>query len=214
MSKAKKIIKRIDKEIEDEKSRKMQEEFSLKKRHSNRDDLYYKACEILSKKFHYMHKDFNDFGAEMREICKGVDVHNNSKEEYFLTPSEYGFLCAGSVIYEARIHDKERCIWNIGIVVPNLDEEGNYKDKLSLQQVSKLIKPEHFLITFDIIDISRRNRGKFDKDETHEEFKIPMDRYDLFFEKYVAKITRHVKQNLEYIDIKPISKKKKWFSIF
>ena len=61
MSKAKEIIKKIDKEIEDEKSRKMQEEFSLKKRDSNRDDLYYKACEILSKKFHYMHKDFNDF---------------------------------------------------------------------------------------------------------------------------------------------------------
>ena len=213
MTRAKDLIQKIEKDIEKAKSREI--EIEIEKEHkqkifeSNKYEFHLRASEILSQKFKYIIKDLKDFELEMQKICKDVNVIYKDETSFLNNESVYsGYLDIGRVVYS--LDTQIECSWLLSLDVPGLYNNNDYKKKLSNEKFLELVQPKNFYIYHSTMDVTA---GPFEGHH-NDEYNIPMDRYDLFLEKYIALITRHVKENLGNIKISYLIKKKKKFFFF
>ena len=213
MTRAKDLIQKIEKDIEKAKSREI--EIEIEKEHeqkifeSNKYEFHLRASEVLSQKFKYIIKDLKDFELEMQKICKDVNVIYKDETSFLNNESVYsGYLDIGRVVYS--LDTQIECSWLLSLVVPGLSNTNDYKKKLSNEKFLELVQPKNFYIYHNTMDVTA---GPFEGHH-NDEYNIPMDRYDLFLEKYIALITRHVKENLDNIKLSYLTKKKKKFFFF
>ena len=215
MKKAKDLIQKVEKDIEKQTTEKIKKEFKEKTLASKQHELHRIAAEVLSKKFEYVAKDLKDFKNEIQKICKGVYVHIKNNQNTFLDHegAYSGDLNIGKVSFWAKedyaVQKEIQYIWRLALDVEGLYIE-EHGDKLDKKNIQDLVKAKNFIIYQEVKDGFSWEGGQ----NSFEEYKIPMDRYDLFFEKYVAQITRKVKEKLGSIQIRKdpeIKKKKKFF---
>ena len=209
MTKAKDLIQKVEKDIEKTKSEEIKKEFKQKTFESNKYEFHLRASEVLSQKFKYIIKDLKDFELEIQKICEGVNVIYKDETSFLNNESKFsGYLDIGEVLYSRD--DQMEYSWLLSLDVPGLSNINDYKKKLSNEKVLELVQPKNFYICHSTMDPTA---GPFEGHHNNQ-YNIPMDRYNLFLEKYISQITRHVKENLDTIKISSLIKKKKKFFFF
>ena len=215
MRKAKDIINKINKDLDKETTDQIKKESREKAIESKQYELREKASEFLSEKYKYILDDIKDFKNEINKISKGVYFnYKNNINNFFDHENAYpGDLTISEIWFWAderySVNKEVQYKWRLALDVEGLFIE-DHSVKLNKKKVKNLIQIKQFMIYQEVKDGFSWEGGAND----FKEYKIPTDRYDLFFEKYVANITRKVKEKSEFIRVKKEIKKKKKFFFF
>lgn len=210
--KAKDIIKKVNKDLEIEKTREIKKEFVERAIESKNNELRVKASEYFSKKYNYIFDDLDEFKLEIRKKTKGIYYSRKpGNKVLFDHENAYsGDLTIAEIWFWIRGNTKEaKNLWRLAIGCSGLFTE-NHKLKIDEKNISKLVKPQKFKIYHTYQEGWSWEEGNY----THTN-EYPMERYDAFIEKYVADITRKINEyEGEIIIKKEDTKKKKRFFFF
>jgi hypothetical protein len=211
-NKAKQIIEKVKKDLDKEKTGEIKKEFHQRALESKENELKYNASEYFTKKLIYIFDDLEDFKLEINKVSKGVYFNIKNDKKTLLDPenSYPGELKIAEILFwTPGARNEAKNLWRLSIEFEGLYTE-NSKLKVDQNNISKLVKPKNFKIYKTYQEGWSWEDGNYTKENTY-----PIERYDAFFEKYVAEITRYVSDNKDNIIIKKdIIKKKKKFFIF